>query len=303
MKLTLQIQLMPDALQKAVLLATIERFNQAASFAAKVGFEAGVFSQPSIHKLCYREIRDRFDLSAQMAVRAIGKAVECFRRDKSTCPVFKPRGAVTYDERILGFKGLDRVSLWTLEGRMVLPLAYGKYQGERFDRIKGQCDLVYRQGKFYLYATVDLPETPLGGVTDFLGVDLGIVHLATDSDGTTYSGEPVETVRRRHHRNRQRLQRKGTKGAKKRLRKLSGREARFRTHTNHVISKAIVASAKDTATRDRAGGPDAHPLSDHGFAEATVPALGMGLPSTSGVRRVQGPVGGRLHRGGGPPRQ
>jgi putative transposase len=93
-------------------------------------------------KLVYREIRERFGLSAQMAVRAIGKAVECFQRDKTKCPAFKPHGAVTYDERILGFKGVDRVSLWTMTGRMVLPLAYGEYQGQRFGRIKGQCDLV-----------------------------------------------------------------------------------------------------------------------------------------------------------------
>src|SRR4051794_30029215 len=100
MKLTLQLQLLPDAGQKATLLATMERFNDAATLAARAGFEAGVFSQPSIHKRCYREIRDQFGLSAQMAVRAIGKAVEVFKRDKTRCPTFKPRGALTYDERI-----------------------------------------------------------------------------------------------------------------------------------------------------------------------------------------------------------
>src|SRR5438309_1280793 len=135
MKLTIQLQVLPDADQRAILLTTMERFNEAATFAARAGFEAGVFAQPSIHKLAYREIRDRFGLSAQMAVRAIGKAVECFKRDKTRCPAFKPHGAVTYDERILGFKGVDRVSLWTMTGRMALPIAYGEYQGERFDRI------------------------------------------------------------------------------------------------------------------------------------------------------------------------
>jgi IS605 OrfB family transposase len=247
MKLTLQLRLLPTPDQKATLLATMERFNRAASLAAEVGFEAGVFSQPSIHHRCYAEIRERFGLSAQMAVRAIGKAVEAFRRDKTKCPAFRPRGAVTYDDRILSFKGLDRVSLWTLAGRLVLPLVYGAYQGQRFDRIKGQVDLVYRKGEFFLYATVDLPEDAPIEVQDFLGVDLGIVNLATDSDGNTYSGEAVEKVRRRHHRNRQRLQSRGTKGAKKRLKALARREGRFRRHENHKISKALVGLAKDTA--------------------------------------------------------
>src|SRR6516225_2940324 len=141
MKLTLQLQLIPTSEQKPVLFSTMERFNVAASFAAKAGFDAGVFSQPSIHKLAYAEIRGRFGLSAQMAVRAIGKAVESFKRDKKICPVFKPRGAITYDERILSFKGLDKVSLWTLAGRILLPLVYGEYQKERFGRLKGQVDL------------------------------------------------------------------------------------------------------------------------------------------------------------------
>lgn len=247
MKLTIRVQLLPDADQKAVLLTTMGRFNEAATFAAKAGFEAGVFAQPSIHKLAYREIRERFGLSAQMAVRAIGKAVECFKRDKKKCPAFRPHGAVTYDERILGFKGLDRVSLWTMTGRMVLPLAYGEYQAERFDRIKGQCDLVYRGRKFFLFATVDLPEGSPIEVTDFLGVDLGLAKIATDSDGNTHSGQPVEAVRRKHNLQRKRLGKRNTKGAKKKLKRIAGNEARFRRHQNHCISKAIVGLAKDTA--------------------------------------------------------
>jgi IS605 OrfB family transposase len=250
MRLTLQVQALPNGDQKPILLDTMERFNAAASLAAQVGFRDRVFSQPSIHQRCYAEIRERFGLSAQMAVRAIGKAVEAFAtlraKGRRECPTFKPRGAITYDERILSFKGLDRVSLWAMGGRMILPIVHGEYQGERIDRRKGQVDLIYRGGKFFLMLSVDIPEDAPIEVKDFLGVDLGIVNLATDSDGMTYTGEAVEKVRRRHHRNRKGLQGKGTRGAKKRLKKLAGREGRFRRHVNHCISKAIVATAKDT---------------------------------------------------------
>lgn len=112
--------------------------------------------------------------------------------------------------------------------------------------MKGQVDLVYRGGKFFLYATVDLPDKAPVEVKDFLGVDLGIVNIATDSDGESYSGEPVERTRRRHHENRKRFQKHGTKGARKRLKKLAGREARFRRNENHRISKELVLKAKDT---------------------------------------------------------
>jgi putative transposase len=244
-RLTLQLQLLPDAEQANRLLATMERSNEAASVAARCGFDAGVFSQPSIHKLAYAEIRSRFGLSAQMAVRAIGKAVECFSRDKKKCPVFKPHGAITYDERIMGFRGVDKVSLWALpESRVVVPLIYGEYQKQRFDRIKGQADLVYRKGKFYLICTVDLPPGAPVDPTEFLGVDLGVANIASTSDGKRHSGSETKSVRHRHRRLRTKLQKKQTRAAKRRLKKLSGREQRFARHTNHVISKEIVAEAK-----------------------------------------------------------
>jgi IS605 OrfB family transposase len=77
-------------------------------------------------------------------------------------------------------------------------------------------------------------------------VDLGIVNLATDSEGETFSGEAVEQNRKRHAALRQRLQKRGTKSAKRHLKKLSRREKRFRKNTNHVISKRIVQKAKAT---------------------------------------------------------
>jgi IS605 OrfB family transposase len=244
MKLTLQLRLLPTAEQAETLRSTMERFNAAATFAAKAGFEAGVFSQPSIHKHVYREIRERFGLSAQMSVRAIGKAAEVFKRDKTVCPAFKPLGAVTYDERILGFKGLDKVSLWTLAGRQVVALVYGECQAERFDRIKGQCDLVYRGGRWFLYASVDLPEPPPYEVKEFVGVDLGIKNIATDSEGESFTGEAVDRNRRRRATARKQYQRKGTRAAKKKLRSMAGRQRRFQAHKNHEISKRVVAKAK-----------------------------------------------------------
>ena len=222
-------------------------FNAAATYAARVGFDAHVFAQPSIHSRCYRELRDRFGLSSQMAVRAIGKAVAVFRRDKTRCPIFRPDGAMVYDQRLLSFKGVDAASVLTLDGRERIPLVFGEYQRQRFDRIKGQCDLVLRDGSFYLYACITVPDGAPVDPADFLGVDLGIVSLATDSDGTTYSGAAIETVRRKHARQRRALQKRNTRGARKKLKRLAQVELLFRRHENHCISKRIVTTAKDTA--------------------------------------------------------
>jgi len=248
MKLTLQLQLLPDDVQKADLLATMERFNQAATFAAHQGFDNDVFGQVSIHRLAYRAIRDQFKLSAQMAIRAIAKAVECFSRDKTVCPVFKPCGAITYDQRVLSFKGLTEVSLWGLAGRHRMSFVCGDYQKALQGRIKGQADLVYRDGKFFLLCTIDMPEDPPIVIHDHIGVDLGIVNLATDSTGEQFTGQKVEEVRQRYGKRRAGLNRNGSKSARRRLCKIRKREANFRRNENHRISKRLVDKAKATAS-------------------------------------------------------
>lgn len=243
MKLTIEMKLLPTKEQSEILLDTMRRFNQAATFAARLAFDARVFSKPSVHKLVYRLIREEFGLSAQLAIHAMLKACNCFAIDKTKCPVFREDGAVTYDERNMSFKGVNRVSLSTLVGRQVIDMVYGEYQRERFDRIKGQCDLVRRDGNFYLMATIDFQEKPPISVSDFIGVDMGIVSIVTTDDGSSVAGEKVDAVRSRNARARQTYQRRQTRSARRRLRKLSGRQARFQKNVNHVISKNIVAKA------------------------------------------------------------
>lgn len=247
MKLTLQLQLLPDPDQTKSLLETMERFNEAANWVAERLFERKLANRITAQQLFYHEIRAKFKLSAQATILSIHRAVEAYKRDKTIRPEFKPHSAITYDPVILSFKGLDRVSIWTLNGRVIVPMLMGKYQKERFNKHKGQSDLYLRQdGKWFLLVQIDVPDNTPYEVKEFIGVDLGIVNLAVDSTGEIFSGQKVEDVRQKHHQTRRRLQQRGTKGAKKRLKRLSGKEARFRRHTNHVISKKLVAKAKDT---------------------------------------------------------
>lgn len=248
MKLTIQLQVLPTPEQKAALLETMERFNQAATYAAEVGFRDKVFGQVSIHRRVYRDIREKFGLSAQMAIRAIAKAVECFRRDKTKCPTFKPLGAICYDQRVLSFKGLTEVSLWALTGRLRIPFVCGEYQKHRQGRIAGQADLVYRNRKFYLLCTADMPEGAPVKPRNVLGVDLGIVNIAVDSTGESFSGKDVERNRIKYAKRRAVLQSVGTKSAKRRLVKIRHKESNFKRNTNHVISKRLVDKAKATGS-------------------------------------------------------
>ena len=181
-----------------------------------------------------------------MTVRAISKTAESFKRDKSKLCTFNLHGAMVYDARILSWKGLDRVSILTLKGRQIIPIQIGPYQEERFDRIRGQADLLLRDGVFYLAAAIDAPEPEPFKAEEYLGVDLGIKNIAVDGDGDTYTGGQLNGLRSRRAKLRSRLQSKGTKSARRLLKKRSGEEHRFASDVNHIISKRIVAKAKDT---------------------------------------------------------
>jgi len=244
MKQTMLLKLNPTEDQHQALLETMHQFNAAANYVAALAFAEKSANKFELQKLVYGELRTTYKLAAQLAIRAISKASEAYKRDKSIQPTFKPEGAIVYDERVMSFKGLMTVSLLTIQGRVLVPFRMGGYQETRRESIKGQADLLYRNGTFYLAVTLDVPTPPPDETTDTLGIDLGIINLATDSEGESFSGEIVEKNRQRMHALRQRLQKRGTKSAKRHLKKLSGKQARFQKNTNHVISKRIVQKAK-----------------------------------------------------------
>ena len=81
------------------------------------------------------------------------------------------------------------LSLWTMHGRMHVPYQCGARQRALLAFRKGEVDLMYIKGMFYLAVVCDVLEPEEIGIERVLGVDLGIVNLAVDSDGTVYTGE------------------------------------------------------------------------------------------------------------------
>ena len=189
------VKLTPSQEQYASLLQTMERFSEACNYLSELAFSHYTAGQVKLHHLAYQKLRKDFGLSAQMAVRAIGTVAETYRRDKSKLVAFKPHSAIVYDQRILSWKGLDRVSILTLKGRQIIPIRLGTYQEARITRVVKQTDLVLRKGTFYLAVTVDAPEASPDDPTGVIGIDLGVIHLAVDSDGEFYSGEMIDKVR------------------------------------------------------------------------------------------------------------
>jgi len=247
MKLTAVVKLLPDEIQTAQLYQTLERSNAACNWISQQAWQAKTFNSVRLHHLVYYPVREQFQLSAQMVVRCIGKVSDAYKKDKRTRRQFKKHGAATYDSRILRWY-VDRrqVTLWTLDGRETLDFMGSEHHFQLLQYQQGESDLVLRKGKFYLYTTCEVPEdTPLD-VEGFLGVDLGVKNIAVDSDGAIHSARHLLNVRHRHRRLRRKLQKKGTRSAKRRLKILSGQERRFARDVNHCISKQLVKIAKDT---------------------------------------------------------
>ncbi len=248
MKQVIAVKLEPSQEQCQSLLKTMEAFNRGCQYAADVAYQKRLANKIALQPFVYGTLRNEHGLPAQLAIRAIAKAVEAYKRDKRVHIQVDPHGAVVYDPRIMSFKGLTQVSLMCLKpgglsGRELVPMRFGAYQAARLDRAKGQADLILRGGTFYLYVTVDLPSAPPVDPQDVLGVDLGIAQLAVDSDGEAHTGEGVKQCRRKHSRLRAGLQKAGTKSAKRHLRKVRRRESRYQRDVNHCISKHLVQKA------------------------------------------------------------
>jgi putative transposase len=247
MRLIAAIQLLPTPEQADALKRTLETANAACNYISRVAWESKTFRQFPMHRLTYQAVRETFHLAAQLAVRCIAKVADAYKLSRKTQRMFQPQGAVPYDDRILSYNmSGSEVSIWTLEGRQSIPFVCGERQRELLATQRGETDLALVRGKWYLFAACEVETPEPIDAEGILGVDLGIVNLATDSDGETFSGQHIERRRQRYLMRRQALQKVGAKSAKCRLRRLAGRQRRFQKDTNHQISKRLVAKAERT---------------------------------------------------------
>jgi putative transposase len=240
-KLTLKIKLLPDPEQAKILLATLKEANSACNVISEIGWRTRRFSQIKLHHESYYSIRSAFNLSSQMIIRCISKVADAYKKDKKTKRVFRPLGSVAYDNRILTYKSDKIVSIWSLEGRILVP--FKCHNKNYFPYVEGEADLVYKKGKFFLFQTCEVPEDDVKDVEEFIGVDFGLTDIAYTSDGKKHTAEWLNAYREKRVKVRSSIQRKGTKSSKRLLKRLSGREKTTATIQNHTISKSIVADA------------------------------------------------------------
>ena len=256
MKRVIQIKLLPTTEQAGALEETMRRFNAACNGVAKKAFERQLANSYALHKLYYYEVREQFDLPADIAILTFAHVAAAYKRDKSKQVSFRPLAAIPYRKGAFRYKSLTTVNIKTADGnRHDISMVMGDYQANQFDQVKQFAELVRRKdGKWFIMATVEHEPEPPCDTDDFLGVDLGVENLATDSDGEMHSGEDVEEVRVKNLTLKQVLQsaadlaanHRRRKRIRKKLKRIADRESRFRRNTNHVLSKRLVEKAKDT---------------------------------------------------------
>ena len=247
MKLFVQTQLLPHSDQDRKLWAIAGQFHAAANFAVGVAIERRTASVYDVRKLAYAEIRERFGLSSRMAQLAIKAACDAYRRDKSIRPVIRPDAAIVSDQRVMSFKGINRVNPLTLEGRVVVPFVLGKSGDERFKLPKGQSDLILREdGKWILLVTVDVPEGPRSRSPTPSAWISGSPPSPPTRTARSTPARTSKTPGASTTSNAGNSSARGPRGQRKELRRVSTKEARFRRHQDHVISKTLVETAKRT---------------------------------------------------------
>ncbi|MDX3230805.1 transposase [Streptomyces sp. ME19-01-6] len=270
MKLVVQVKLLPTPEQASALETTLTACNEAATWVSSLAYERGISRNFALRKLAYAQIRARWGLGAQAAQHVIKKTCDAYATLKANLkagnlgrpgskryrkatekPItFRPEGAQPYDDRMLSWQIAERrVSIWTLTGRIkdVRFTASVEQLATLALHRQGESDLVRRDGMWFLMATCEVPEAPPNtDPADFLGIDLGIVNIATTSDGEIMAGRALDRTRARERTLRAKLQRKNTPSARRRLKKRRRKEARRARDTNHKIAKHVVAVAERT---------------------------------------------------------
>jgi IS605 OrfB family transposase len=275
-KLVVKVRIMPSEAEAAALQATLTTCNEAASWLSAAMHADGVLGKRAAQRRFYLELKQRFGLSAQPAIRVIGKVGDAYstlktnvnagnygppgsdrrRRVRETPVRFRRDAAQPFDARCLSWQIADMVgwreatvSIWTTHGQ----LKAVRILGATSDLVKlrsypiGETDLLHRDGKWFLHATIEAPEASQADpVNGFVGVDMGIVNIATTSDGNRIAGTRLNRYRKRQLRLRARLQAKKTSSARRLLKNRRRKECRFAADINHQISKRIVAEAQRT---------------------------------------------------------
>ena len=246
---TIKLKLDMSAESKETLRQTMVLSNQVFNEIAKYGFENHSCSKIFIHHATYYPIREKYpELPCAILQGVRDVACEALKGlELKKLPKSKPFSAIRYNKRVHKINLLKQtVNLSSIKGRIAARFTIPEYYAQYLDWEFRTSTLSYNKQKntFYLHVVIHkLSPEPVGDKV--LGIDRGIVNIAVTSNNHFFNSKSVKNVRAKYAHLRTKLQTKGTKSAKKLLRKVSGKEQRFVTWVNHNISKEIAVMPYD----------------------------------------------------------
>ena len=265
MKATVTLKIKLETTEQAAqsLSETQKAYVVALNHTSDIAFGKKIFNSVALHHITYRDVRDLTKLPANLVCSARNVIAEAYKREKDKHHRWKETAAMRYDARTLTVK-LDRehATLTTLDGRARVNLILSDYHRQYLD---GTWEVeptttVSRKGRvwhLHLIVTKDIPDSQSEGV---IGVDSGIVRIATVNTGKVFNGGIVKHIRERRFKQRRDLQsaRHKSRNQRQLLKRLAGKERRsvewlLWNVANGVVDEALKADAGTIAIEDLKG--------------------------------------------------
>ena len=255
---------------------TMKQYRQACNYVSEYIFNHDFdMKQSRLNKKLYTKLRNLFSLKSQMAQSVIRTVIARYKtvktqmarrpykyQDKNTGEWYRKVRDLNWLHKPISFNSpqvdLQRNRDWsylssgqlsinTLYGRVkVDPVCHGFSQYLDGTWKFGLAKLLKSSNKWHLHvsATKEVADFDKQMVKHVVGIDRGLRFLATsyDEQGKTvfFDGQAIIRKHAKYQKLRATLQTEGTKSAKKRLKKLSGRENRWTSDVNHCLSKTLV---------------------------------------------------------------
>jgi putative transposase len=246
---TIILHIQPNSEQSQILQRTLQVHTDCFNAVAHEGFTSSCANGVELHKRTYYPLRAQYpDLPAQLvcaarvkATEAVKSALDRRKKERKTSTPHTRICPIRYDARSYWVKwDTMTCSLATIAGRVELSFAVPDYATRYIGGKVCSADLCFRKGRYSLHVVVSIPDPVIAPSHEVVGVDLGLNRPAVTSHKHFLGERRWKEQERRIFRIKRKLQAKGTKSAKRHLKKLSGKLLRQRKDHDHVLSKRIV---------------------------------------------------------------
>ena len=255
MKLTRTIKLKLN-IPESDILPTIQAYTKAYNLICQRGWQDSDYNAISLHHKTYKTVREQLNLPSQLAISARTKAVESLKsvrskiikKKKATQPISK-QCSIRYDKNsITIWFDKEKISLLTISGRKKYPIQVPDYFKQYITWNKCSADLIVKNHTVFLNIVVSTEKTNIPANDHYVGIDRGIKKIAVTSEKQFFSGSEIKRITDKYEKLKSKLQSKGTKSAKRHLKKLSKKVNRYRRDVNHCIAKKVVQSVNPGST-------------------------------------------------------